>query len=67
MHSPGNGRITAYMAKQQKQRSTDQTVTAISMSKDLFNDMEKARKELHMDRSNFIRYCIAKELKRGGK
>ena len=53
------------MAKK-KQRSDDQTVTALSLSKDLFAAMEKARAELHMDRSNFIRYCLAKELKKLG-
>lgn len=50
-----------------KERSQNQTATAISLSKDLFNAMEEARAELGMDRSNFIRYCIAKELKRLGK
>ena len=35
---------------------------AISLSKALFNAMEEARDALQMDRSNFIRYCIAKEL-----
>ena len=53
------------MAKK-KQRADNQTVTALSLSKDLFNAMEKARAELHMDRSNFIRYCLAKELKKLG-
>lgn len=41
-------------------------MTACSMSKPLFEAMEQARSELQMDRSNFIRYCIAKELKRMG-
>ena len=50
-----------------KERSPNQTATAISLSKDLFNAMEEARAELERDRSNFIRYCIAKELKRLGK
>lgn len=45
-----------------KKRSPDQTATAFSMSKDLFDAMERARAKLQMDRSNFIRYCIAKEL-----
>ena len=49
-----------------KQRSDDQTVTACSMSKALFRAMEKARQSLQMDRSNFIRYCVAKELKNLG-
>ncbi len=47
-------------------RGNDQTMTAFSLSKDLFSAMEKARAELHMDRSNFIRYCLAKELKKLG-
>lgn len=46
-----------------KKRSPDQTATAVSMSKALFDAMESARAELQMDRSNFIRYCIAKELR----
>lgn len=46
-----------------KKRSENQTATAISLSKELFSAMEDARAELQMDRSNFIRYCIAKELK----
>ncbi|MBU4315626.1 hypothetical protein KJ673_04475 [Patescibacteria group bacterium] len=45
-----------------KMRSPDQTATAFSMSKELFYAMEEARAKLQMDRSNFIRYCIAKEL-----
>ena len=49
-----------------KKRSSDQTATAISMSKALFDAMELAREELQMDRSNFIRFCIAKELKKLG-
>ncbi len=58
--------------KRQPRRSDDQTMSAFSCSKVLFQTMEKARKELQMDRSNFIRYCIANELKRlrikiGGK
>ena len=47
-------------------RADNQTVTACSMSKALFDAMEEARAELQMDRSNFVRYCIAKELKRMG-
>jgi hypothetical protein len=46
----------------QPMRSADQTQVAISLSKVLFNAMEEARDALQMDRSNFIRYCIAKEL-----
>ena len=46
----------------QPTRSADQTQVAISLSKALFNAMEEARDALQMDRSNFIRYCIAKEL-----
>jgi len=46
-----------------KKRSPNQTATAVSMSKALFDAMESARAELQMDRSNFIRYCIAKELR----
>jgi hypothetical protein len=46
-----------------KKRSPNQTATAVSMSKALFDAMESARTELQMDRSNFIRYCIAKELR----
>lgn len=38
-------------------------MTAFSCSKALFDAMESARAELQMDRSNFIRYCIAKELR----
>ena len=49
-----------------KERSPNQTATAISLSKELFNAMEEARAALQMDRSNFIRYCIAKELKQLG-
>jgi metal-responsive CopG/Arc/MetJ family transcriptional regulator len=49
-----------------KKRSDNQTATAISLSKELFTAMEEARGDLQMDRSNFIRYCIAKELKRLG-
>ncbi|NQT92689.1 MAG: hypothetical protein HQ559_08005 [Lentisphaerae bacterium] len=52
--------------KKQPQRSEDQTMTAFSCSKSLFQAMEDARSNLQMDRSNFIRYCIAKELKRLG-
>jgi len=52
--------------KRQPRRSTGQTMTAISMSKALFQAMEEARGTLQMDRSNFIRYCIAKELKSQG-
>ena len=52
--------------QKKKQRSDDQTVTACSMSKTLFDAMEEAREDLQMDRSNFIRYCVAKELKRMG-
>jgi len=46
-----------------KKRSSDQTATAVSMSKALFDAMEAARADLQMDRYNFIRYCIAKELR----
>jgi len=49
-----------------KKRSPNQTATAVSMSKALFDAMELAREELQMDRSNFIRYCIAKELRQMG-
>lgn len=45
-----------------KKRSPDQTATALSLSKALFDAIERARAELQMDRSNFIRYCLAKEL-----
>jgi hypothetical protein len=41
-------------------------MSAFSCSKSLFDAMEQARTELQMDRSNFIRYCIAKELKQLG-
>jgi metal-responsive CopG/Arc/MetJ family transcriptional regulator len=46
----------------QPKRSADQTQVAISLSKTLFNAMEEARDALQMERSNFIRSCIAKEL-----
>jgi glutaredoxin-related protein len=45
-----------------KERSPDQTATAFSMSKKLYEAMEKARTALNLDRSNFIRLCISKEL-----
>lgn len=45
-----------------KKRGKDQTATAISLSKPLFEAIEEARGRLQMDRSNFIRFCIAKEL-----
>ncbi|MBT7068223.1 MAG: hypothetical protein HN919_18145 [Verrucomicrobia bacterium] len=48
------------------ERSPDQTQTAFSCSKALFTAMEETRATLQMDRSNFIRYCIAKELKSQG-
>ena len=53
-HSPMNS----------KKRSQDQTATAISLSRELFEALEAARAELAMDRSNFIRMCLKKELQR---
>ena len=50
--------------KNPKSRSPDQTATAVSLSQELFFAMEKARSSLEMDRSNFIRMCINKELAR---
>ena len=47
-----------------KQRAEDQTENEISLSKDLFDAMEKARKVYGLDRSNFLRMCISKELQR---
>jgi len=47
-----------------KRRSENQTATAISMSKELFEAMEIARRRLRMDRSNFIRFCVSRELER---
>ena len=50
--------------KAKKWRSPGQTATAVSLSKELFQAMENARNGLEMDRSNFIRMCINKELSR---
>ena len=52
--------------KQKKHRRLGQTATAISMSEEFYEAIEQARASLQMDRSNFIRYCIAKELKQLG-
>lgn len=47
-----------------KYRRSGQTATAFSLDQELFDKMECYRKHLHMDRSNFIRYCISRELLR---
>lgn len=47
-----------------KKRGPDQTATAISLSRELFEMMEDARKSLAINRSNFIRMCIKKEIER---
>lgn len=47
-----------------KYRRSGQTATAFSLDQGLFDQMESYRKHLHMDRSNFIRYCISRELLR---
>lgn len=52
--------------KAKKQRADDQAVSSFSASKPLMAAMEAGRKALQMDRSNFIRYCVAKELKNLG-
>ena len=57
--------MNATMARKppQPQRAEDQTMVSCSMSKALYAALEEGRATLQMDRSNFIRYCIAKELK----
>ena len=45
-----------------KKRSSDQTATAFSLDRELFEAMEKARKELHLDRSNFIRMAVQRQI-----
>jgi hypothetical protein len=45
-----------------KRRSENQTATAFSLDRDLYEAMEKARQSLHMSRSNFIRMCLSKEI-----
>lgn len=45
-----------------KKRSPNQTATAFSLDRELYEAMERARSSLHMSRSNFIRMCLAKEL-----
>ena len=47
-----------------KQRSDNQTVSSFSCSKDFLAAVDTGRTEFQMDRSTFIRYCVAKELKR---
>lgn len=47
------------MRKKGPQRSDDQKVTAFSLPLDLFEEMESLRKKKRLDRSNFIRFCIA--------
>lgn len=45
-----------------KQRSPNQTATAFSLDIELYEAVERARKALHMSRSNFIRMCLSKEI-----
>lgn len=47
-----------------KYRRDGQTATAFSLPTELFDAMEAQRKALRMDRSNFIRMALAKELDR---
>ncbi|MBN1676621.1 MAG: hypothetical protein JXR37_36595 [Kiritimatiellae bacterium] len=54
------------MRKRKRQRRPGQTATAISMSEAFYDAVEEGRKKLQMDRSNFIRYCVAKELEQLG-
>jgi predicted DNA-binding protein len=45
-----------------KERSHDQTATAFSLDKELYEAMERHRKRLGLPRSAFIRMCVAKEI-----